>query len=296
MKRKRRREFQQEEAARFAKFQKPSEKSDEARYWLDDQSRYVTVVGIASIAFWTVIIYGQTIRVPPIDYEDSFYLVHSPYVHVSPSFSHPSAVWTEPYFANFHPVTTTTWLIDRALEDKGKPFNGLPFRIAHLLYAVIGGSLLIPLYRRLGLPAILAALGALVFAAHPIHTEVVAWLSARKDLVSLIFMVLSFLAWLWALAAATARQWRLRHAVTVLLVLLAVLSKPIAVILPALFAAYEFCSAPHAPLTGWRWTERQRHPLLTRMLALRRSSSSWAVFPQRSSAPCYRETQCTEAG
>jgi hypothetical protein len=180
---------------------------------------------------------GQTVRVPPIDYEDPFYLVHSPHVRVSVSFSYLSAAWTEPYFANFHPVTTTTWLMDRALADKNKPFDGLPFRITHMFYAVIGAWLLIPLYRRLGIPAILAVLGALMFAVHPIHTEVVAWLSARKDLVSLIFIVLSFLAWLWALAASTVGQWRLRHALTVLSVLLAVLSKPVAVILPALFAA-----------------------------------------------------------
>jgi hypothetical protein len=32
-----------------------------------------------------------------------------------------------------------------------------------------------------------------VYAVHPIHTEVVAWLSARKDLMSLIFIVLSCL-------------------------------------------------------------------------------------------------------
>ena len=206
--------------------------------------------------------------VPAIDYEDPFYLVHSPYVHVTPAFSRLSTVWTEPYFANFHPVTTTTWRIDRALADKNKPFDSLPFRIANQLYAVIGASLLIPLYRRLGIPAILAVLGALVFAVHPIHTEVVAWLSARKDLVSLIFIVLSFLGWRWAREAATARQWMFRHSLTILLVLLAVLSKPIAVILPAIFVAYEFCSGPHAAITKWRWTQSHRHLLLTRVVAL----------------------------
>jgi protein O-mannosyl-transferase len=167
---------------------------------------------------------------------------------VSAAFSSLSAVWTEPYFANFHPVTTITWLVDRALADKSKPFDGRPFRITHLIYAALGTSLLIPLYRRLGIPSILAVLGALLYAVHPIHTEVVAWLSARKDLILLIFMPLSFLAWLWARAAATPNQWRGRHTVAILLVLLAVLSKPIAVIMPALFVAYEFCSGRHASI------------------------------------------------
>lgn len=268
MKRKRRREFPKTEAVRVAEAQKLRERRTGAQAWPAEQFRYLWFVGIVLIAICTVTIYGQTLRVPPIGYEDPFYLVHSPYVHVNAAFSRLGAIWTEPYFANFHPVTTTTWLIDRALADKSQPFDGLPFRIMQLLYAALGASLLIWLYRRLGVPAVIALLGALVFAVHPIHTEVVAWLSARKDLVSLIFIVLSFLAWLWALAASTVGQWRLRHALTVFLVLLAVLSKPIAVILPALFVAHEFCSAPHASITNWRWAERHSHPLVTRVLAL----------------------------
>jgi hypothetical protein len=192
----RRRTRQRTQAVRLADPPKNPEKITDAPIWPADRFRYLTLIGIALIALCTVIIYGQTVLVPPIDYEDPFYLVHSPYVHVSAPFSRLSAVWTEPYFANFHPVTTTTWLVDRALSDQSKPFDGLPFRVAHLLYAVIGAALLIPLYRRLGIPAILAVLGALLFAIHPVHTEVVVWLSARKDLVSLIFILLSFLAWL----------------------------------------------------------------------------------------------------
>jgi tetratricopeptide (TPR) repeat protein len=268
MKRRRRRKFQEERAVRAAEVPRQREQSAEASSWPGERFRYLAVIGFALIALCTVIIYAQTIRVPTIDYEDSFYLLRNPYVNVTPAFSGLGAVWSEPYFANFHPVTTTTWLIDRALADKSKPFDAWPFRIAHLLYAMVGASLLIPLYRRLGLPTILAALGALVYAVHPIHTEVVAWLSARKDLTSLIFMALSFLAWLWARAAATPNQWRLRHTLTLLLVLLAVLSKPIAVILPVLFVAYEFCSEPHAPIMRWRWAKRQSDPLLTRTLAL----------------------------
>ena len=268
MKRGQRRKFQEERAVRVPGVSRQREKSAEASSWPGERFRYLTAMGTALIVLCTVIIYAQTARVPAIDYEDSYYLLRNPYVNVTAAFSHLSAVWNEPYFANFHPLTTTTWLIDRALADKSKPFDALPFRITHLLYAVVGASLLIPLYRRLGLPTILAVLGALLYAVHPIHTEVVAWLSARKDLISLIFMALSFLAWLWARAAATPNQWRLRHALTILLVLLAVLSKPIAVILPVLFIAYEFCSEPHAGITCWRWAKRHSYPLLTRTLAL----------------------------
>jgi tetratricopeptide (TPR) repeat protein len=165
-------------------------------------------------------------------------------------------------------VATTTWLLDRELSDKSQPFDGVPFRVSHLIYATIGAALLIPLYRRLGIPTLLAVIGALVYAVHPIHTEVLAWLSARKDVMALIFVVLSLLAWLWARDAKTPNQWRLRNTLTILVVLLAVLSKPIAVIVPALFAAYEFCSGPHIGVARWRWANRRDHSLVTRTLGL----------------------------
>src|SRR5579862_8755922 len=233
-----------------------------------EDSRPLNSIGILVIAICTIIIYWQTIPVPPLDYEDPFYLVHSPYVRINAPLSRLGSVWDEPYFANFHPVTTTTWLLDRTLADKTKVFDARPFRMAHLLYAMLGASLLIALYRRLGIPAMLAMLGALLYAVHPVHAEVVAWLSARKDLVSLIFILLSVLAWLRARDSETPNQWRIWHGLTILLALLAVLSKPVAVIVPALFVAYEFCSEPHVRIWRWRWSGRQDHPLLTRVILL----------------------------
>jgi tetratricopeptide (TPR) repeat protein len=236
--------------------------------WIGEQFRFLVIAGFVAIAVCTILIYGQTVSVPALEYEDSFYLVHSPYIQMNNPWDRLPAIWTEPYFANFHPVTTTSWLLDRALANKDKAFDAIPFRLANLGYAVMGAALLLLLYRRLGIPKILAVLGALIWAAHPVHTEVIAWLSARKDLISLLFIVLSLLSWIWARTASTPNQWRVRHATTILLVLLAVLSKPIAVILPALFIAYEFCSAPHPGVGSWRWAESHNLPPLTRALAL----------------------------
>ena len=244
------------------------QRSVQAPDWPLEGSHVLTAGGVVLIALCTALIYAQTLQVPPIDYDDHFYLTNSPYVNVGSPFLRLGAVWDEPYFANFHPVATTTWLLDRELSDKSQPFDGVPFRASHLIYATIGAALLIPLYRRLGIPMLLAVIGALVYAVHPIHTEVVAWLSARKDVMALIFVALSLLAWLWARDATTPNQWRLRNTLTIVAVLLAVLSKPIAVIVPALFAAYEFCSGPHAGVARWRWANRSDHPLVTRALGL----------------------------
>ena len=123
MKRKRH-ETRRERGARLSEPPRVAEKNSNAG---PAERPYGTVVGVLLILISLISIYGQTIRVPAIDYEDSFYLIRSAYVNSSPASSRLNAVWSEPYFANFHPVTTTTWLIDRALGDKNKSFDSRPF-------------------------------------------------------------------------------------------------------------------------------------------------------------------------
>ena len=111
MKRERRQKFQQAKAAQVVGVTKQEEKRAEAPSWPGEQLRYLPVFGMALIVLGTILIYAQTIRVPAIDYEDSYYLLRNPYVNVAAPFSRLGEVWNEPYFANFHPVTTATWLI-----------------------------------------------------------------------------------------------------------------------------------------------------------------------------------------
>jgi tetratricopeptide (TPR) repeat protein len=204
--------------------------------------RIVLIAAAAGIVAVTLVIYAQTLPVRALDYEDSFYLVRNPYVNVPRPFERLAAVWTEPYFANFHPVTTTTWLLDKALAGPAQPLVVGPFRVMHLVYAVLGAVLVIPLLRRLGIPPIFAGVGAILFAAHPIHTEIVAWLSARKDLIALILVLLAAVSYIDARASRTPAEWRRRHLWTTLLALGAVLAKPTAVVLPVLFVAFELCA------------------------------------------------------
>ena len=100
MKRKRRRKFREERAIELTKTFKPAEKNAGVSRWPGAEWRFATVIGIALIVAFTLGIYVQTVRVPPIDYEDSYYLLHNPYVNLTSAFARLGAVWNEPYFAN----------------------------------------------------------------------------------------------------------------------------------------------------------------------------------------------------
>ena len=105
--------------------------------------------------------------------------------------------------------TTTTWLFDSLFENNSGTFDAVPFRIAHLFYYIIAASLLITLFRRFGhlLRSWLCwAPCSMQFIRFTPNG--VAWLSARKDLVSLLLILVSLLAWLWALGPLLRQnQW-----------------------------------------------------------------------------------------
>jgi tetratricopeptide (TPR) repeat protein len=83
-----------------------------------------------------------------------------------------------------------------------------------------------------------AAVAALFFSVHPLRVESVAWVTARRDVVSGLFFLLTLLAWLKYVEApeATRRGWRVG---SLLLFACALLSKSLAVGLPVVLVVLD---------------------------------------------------------
>jgi len=129
---------------------------------------------------------------------------------------------------HWRPAVTMTYMIDHAVGGGGP-------RAFHVRNAVLHGvacGLLVLLASSLGL-GIGAALGAgLLFAAHPVHVESVAWISGRTDLLCGVF-VLAALVLDARGAGRPGRGWRLGSACATLV---ALLSKEMAVVVPVAVA------------------------------------------------------------
>jgi tetratricopeptide (TPR) repeat protein len=133
-----------------------------------------------------------------------------------------------------------------------------------LLYATAAALSFAFLLEALKSPAAALA-GSLLWAAHPLHAEVVAWASARKDLLNAVFALLA--ATLLLRAARTGSE-RLRWAAAGAF-LLATLSKSSAAALPAVIALWEAVSGDAAVPFGRRLSValRRAAPLLAIALA-----------------------------
>jgi len=77
----------------------------------------------------------------------------------------------------------------------------------------------------------IALLSAIIFGIHPLHVETVAWATERKDLLCALFYFASLLAYLDYASRPDRSYWRLGS--SLVFFLLASLSKPMAVTLPA---------------------------------------------------------------
>lgn len=84
----------------------------------------------------------------------------------------------------------------------------------------------------------IALFGSLLFAVHPVHVEAVTWLAARKEVLQGVFFFLALL--LYLKGRERSGKIRLFYLFLVLFtILLAILSKPSAVVFPAVILVYE---------------------------------------------------------
>ena len=83
-----------------------------------------------------------------------------------------------------------------------------------------------------------ALFGSLLFAAHPVHVEAVAWLAARKEVLQGFFFFLAFYLYLRGREEGGKRK-VLYFSSLIFSILLATLSKPSAVVFPGVILLYE---------------------------------------------------------
>jgi tetratricopeptide (TPR) repeat protein len=138
-------------------------------------------------------------------------------------------IWTElAATPQYYPLVHTSYWI----EYRFFGLNPTAYHATNLALHALGSCLL---WRILGLLAVPGAfLAAALFAVHPVHVESVAWITERKNVLSLVFYLASALVFLRrALAAEPPRTWDRRYFASLALFVCALLSKTVTASLPA---------------------------------------------------------------
>jgi Flp pilus assembly protein TadD len=181
-----------------------------------------------------------------------------------------TACWTQPQGALWVPVTYTAWwgicaacsLFTHALEPPAWPFH-LVSLLAHVAACLVLLALLVRLVGDIWS----ALLGAMVFAAHPLQVEAIAWASGLKDVLCGLLVLAALRSYLASgdCAAAQDRKGRLRWwALATAFFVLGMLAKPTAVVTPLLALAVDRVALRRS----WRATLAWLAPWLALSLAL----------------------------
>ena len=182
------------------------------------QSRIILLLG-----FLIVIVFGQVIGFEFVDVDDSVYVNNHMVVK---GLTLEGLSWA---IKNIHTnfSTTLNWIshmMDVELFGHNPAGHHLTNFLLHLLNTLLFFFILEKVTRDRGKSAIAAVL----FAIHPLRVETVAWVADRKDLLAMLFSLLTIGAY-WKYAVQRRPLW---YGMTALFFVLALLSKPVMVILP----------------------------------------------------------------
>jgi protein O-mannosyl-transferase len=86
-------------------------------------------------------------------------------------------IFTSHVIGNYNPLTIFTFAIEKALFG----LDPTVYHINNLLLHLVCVFLVYRIFTALGLPALAALFGALIFGIHPMRVESVAWITERKD-------------------------------------------------------------------------------------------------------------------
>ncbi|MFC1679692.1 tetratricopeptide repeat protein [Elusimicrobiota bacterium] len=138
----------------------------------------------------------------------------------------------------YRPLVIVSMMLDAAV---GRGSLAV-FHLTNTMFHFLSSCMVFVVLRKLGRPERALPL-ALLYAVHPALAQSVAWMPSRSDSLLAVFLLASFAFFLDFLAE---RRWRpgLLH---LLFFALALLSKELAIVLPAVCAAYVLLRAPRRP-------------------------------------------------
>ncbi len=193
----------------------------------------IALLLIAAAAFLPSLTFGF------INLDDPPYVVDNPYLEIT--WENIRYWCRNPAVGIYMPLTMFSYMVDHLIWGK----NPLGYHLQSLLWHLLAVWLVYRCFRLGGLRLELAWLGALLFAIHPQRVESVVWVSERKDVMCAAF-------YFWAIHAYMSAKdpERFNWKAWVLLIL-ALLSKSMAVSLPVIFFLIDYMRRERVEPLRW---------------------------------------------
>lgn len=142
--------------------------------------------------------------------------------------------FTSYVMGNYHPIT----MLSYGLEYHCFKLNPKPYHITNLIFHILNSLLVFSFIWLLTKQKWTSFFTSILFAIHPMHVESVAWISERKDLLYTFFLLITICCYLRY--SNSKKKKTLLYLITIIMFLLAVLSKAMAVTIPFVFILIDY--------------------------------------------------------
>jgi protein O-mannosyl-transferase len=185
------------------------------------------VLGLLTLAFYNPVVHNQFTNM-----DDDAYITSNAHVQAGLTWETVKWAFTSFDFANWHPLT---WL-SHALDCQLFKLNPVGHHYENVLLHAVNVFLLFLLLQSATGVTWSSFLVAALFAVHPVNVESVAWAAERKNVLSMLFFLLTLLAY-----DRYARQENVRrYLVVVALFALGLMAKPEIITLPFVLLLWDY--------------------------------------------------------
>ena len=138
------------------------------------------------LAYITVFAFYPAITAGFINLDDFVMVTENPDI-TSLSFDNIKHIFSSFQYKLYHPVVTLSYAIEYSF-CKLEPYL---YHIDNILLHILNTLILFFILKKISKNFFVSYVVALLFALHPVHVEVVAWVTARKDTLYSFFFLLS---------------------------------------------------------------------------------------------------------
>lgn len=191
-------------------------------------------LSLLGVLAFTGVCFLPSLRNDWVNWDDPTYVLSNPLV-ISDTIQWRAIFEKDQLLGIYHPLTLLSYAIDYQLWGT----NAFGYHLTNLVFHICNTALVFILVRKLNTSIFVSVVVSILFGIHPMHVESVAWISERKDVLYVFFLLLAWISYL-NFSIPHQRKRILWYLLMILLFGCSVLSKPIAFVFPVILLLSDY--------------------------------------------------------